>query len=57
MEFITANGLMLCSFDGRITPRVLAHMLDYLEKFGLESATFKIGCVEQRISRDDILNY
>ena len=53
--FITANGLMIYPFDGRITIDVLAAMLNYLEMFGLDGATFQIGDVKQYLTREDIL--
>lgn len=56
--FITANGLMVTWVDfdkGGIDIRVRAHMLDYLDRYKLNKAVFKIGHAEVELSREDIL--
>ena len=58
VTFITANGLMVTWVDfdkGGIDIRVRAHMLDYLERFGLDEAEFQIGSAKVTLSREDIL--
>ena len=52
--FVTANGLMVCPFEGRMTIDVLASMLNYLEMFGLDGATFQIGDVKQYLTKEDL---
>lgn len=55
-SFITANGLMLCPFDGRMTTEVFEAMYKYLKTFHLKSAIFQCGCVTHIITRDEVVD-